>query len=349
MTAMVGVLLHAIGGLAAGSFYLPLKRVRGWSWESYWLVNGIASWLVVPWLIAILTVPNLWAVLAEAPRSSLVWAFTYGVLWGIGGLTFGLTMRYLGMSLGYAVAIGFTAAFGTLVPPVYYGEFAALVMKAAGRVTLAGVLASLLGIAIVGWAGVRKDRELSPDQKKKGVREFDLVKGLWVAVFAGIMSACMAFGIAAGQPIAETAQAQGTAALWQNSPVFVIIFAGGLVTNAVWCIYRNLRSGSWRDYVRAGSAAQWVNYGLAAAAGTIWYLQFMFYGMGTTKLGAFEFASWSIHMAFVIACSNAWGLATREWAGARRRTIAILFGGLAVLVLSTVIIGLGSYLEASRP
>ena len=344
MSPVLGVFLHAIGGFAAGSFYLPLKKVADWSWESYWLVNGFFSWLIMPWVVALLIVPDLLGVLGESPARSLFWAYFYGLLWGVGGLTFGLTMRYLGISLGTAIAIGFTAAFGTLVPPIYFGEFVSLLLASSGQITITGTLVTLLGIAVVGWAGTRKDRETSDEVKAEGVEEFDLMKGVMVATFSGIMSACMAFGIAAGEPIAETALAYGTPALWQNTPIFVVVFAGGLTTNVIWCVYLHVQNGSVTDYFNTGSALK-ANYLFAALAGVTWYCQFMFYGMGETQMGEYEFASWSIHTAFIIAFGTMWGLATHEWKGASRRTMRIVYAGLAILVLSTVVIGVGNYIE----
>lgn len=349
MQPILGILLHAVGGFAAGSFYLPLKKVKDWEWESYWLINGIFAWIFVPWIVAILTTPRVLSILAEAPGSALFWAFFYGALWGIGGLTFGLTMRYLGMSLGYAMALGFTAAFGTLIPPIYFGDFFVLIGALSGQVTIAGIMITLLGIAIVGWAGSLKDKEVSEVDKRQGVKEFNFSKGLWIAIFAGIMSASMAFAIAAGQPIAELALAYDTHALWQNSPVFIVIFAGGFLVNAFWCVTQNIRKGTARNYFQSGGVPLLRNYMFAALAGATWYFQFMFYGMGTTRLGAYDFASWSIHMAFVIFFSNMWGLVTREWKGALPRTMYLLYTGLIVLVLSTLIIGLGNYFEAAGP
>ncbi len=203
---LLGVVLHAVGGFAAGSFYIPFKKVRGWAWESYWLVGGVFSWIVAPLVVATLTVPDLWRVLASAPPASLAWCFFFGVLWGVGGLTFGLSMRYLGMSLGYAVALGFCATFGTILPPVFTGDMVGMVTNLSGLVTLAGVPVCLVGIALCGQAGMRKEREVSDEQKRAAVKEFNLVRGLWLALLAGVMSACMAFAIAAGKPIAERAE-----------------------------------------------------------------------------------------------------------------------------------------------
>ena len=344
----LGVALHALGGFAAGSFYIPFKKVRKWAWESYWLVGGFFSWIIAPWVVAYLVCPDVIAILSSAPKSSLLWAYVFGVLWGIGGLTFGLTMRYLGMSLGYALALGFCAAFGTIIPPVFKGEFGGMVTQLSGLVTLGGVVVCLTGMAVCGKAGVSKERELSADEKKAAVTEFDFVKGVWIAIFAGIMSACMAFAIQAGKPIAEMAVTHGTAGLWQNSPVFIVIFAGGFTTNFIWCMALNIRNRTAINYVSGPAATQLANYLFSALAGITWYMQFMFYGMGTTRMGKYDFSSWTIHMAFIIVFSNIWGLLFHEWKGSSRKTHSLIFAGILVLIASTLVVGLGNYLGALK-
>jgi len=344
----LGVFLHALGGFAAGSFYIPYKGVRKWAWESYWLVGGVFSWIFAPWVIAWLTCPDPVAVLRSAPLSSLFWSYVFGLLWGIGGLTFGLSMRYLGMSLGYALALGFCAAFGTIIPPIFKGEFPVLLSSASGLVTLAGVGVCLAGIAVCGKAGVSKERELSSEEKKAAIREFDFMKGVWVAIFAGIMSACMAFAIQAGKPIAKLAAETGTRELWQNTPVFIVILAGGFTTNFIWCAILNVRNKTARDYVNAGDASLAINYVLSALAGITWYLQFMFYGMGTTQMGRYDFSSWTIHMAFIIVFSNMWAILFHEWKGSSRRTHHIVFAGIIILIASTLVVGYGNYIAALK-
>jgi L-rhamnose-H+ transport protein len=342
----LGVLLHAIGGFAAGSFYIPFKKVRHWAWESYWLVGGVFSWIIMPWLVASLTVPQLLSLLGEAPTGSIVRSYTFGVLWGVGGLTFGLSMRYLGMSLGYAIALGFCAAFGTLVPPIFKGTFGELLSQSSGLTILAGVAVCLVGIAICGRAGIAKERELSSDQKRASVKEFSFLKGLLVAIFAGIMSSCMAYGITAGKPIAQLAVERGTPSLWQNSPVFIIVMGGGFTTNLIWCLILNIKNRSAKDYVAVRDASLAGNYFFSALAGITWYFQFMFYGMGTTKMGRYDFSSWTLHMAFIIAFSNLWALVFHEWKGSSRRTFATIASGILIVVLSTIVIGVGNYLGA---
>ncbi len=345
----LGVLFHALGGLAAGSFYLPYKRVRGWAWESYWLVGGIFSWLIAPWLAAWLFCPDTLAILREAPARSLALSYLFGVLWGVGGLTFGLSMRYLGLSLGYAVALGFCAAFGTVLPPLFEHAFLPMLATLSGAIILAGVAVCLVGIGICALAGRAKEQAMSAEQKRAAVQEFHLVKGIWVAVFAGIMSACMAFAIAAGKPIARLAVEHGTGSLWQNTPVFIVILAGGLTTNGLWCLALNFRNRSAGDYFCVRESAQVTNYLFCAIAGVTWYLQFFCYGMGTTQMGRYDFSSWTLHMAFIIVFSTLWGVLLREWAGAGKRAHRWLLIGLLVLIGSTLIVGLGNWVAAQTP
>lgn len=341
---ILGVTLHALGGFAAGSFYLPLKRIKDWSWESGWLVNGVFSWIIAPIVVALLTVNNLSAVLGSAESSTLFWTYLFGLLWGIGGLTFGLSVRYLGLSLGYAVALGFCAAFGTLIPAIHDGSIITLLTTLPGWVVLSGILVCLLGIAACGLAGHYKEQELSAEQEKK--QEFKLVQGLLVAGFAGIMSACMAFAFAAGKPIAENAEATGTGSIWVNNAVLVVILLGGFTTNALWACYLNLKKGSYRDYANTESPLR-QNYFFAAMAGITWYLQFFFYGMGSTRMGEYDFTSWTLHMSFIIIASNVWSLLLKEWKGCSPKAVRTLIAGILIITLSTVLIGLGNHLQSS--
>jgi L-rhamnose-H+ transport protein len=343
---ITGLVLLAIGGIAAGSFYIPFKKVKNWSWESYWIVNGLFSWVIMPWVIATLTVPQLNSVLKDSPSGTLALTFLFGLLWGIGGLTFGLSMRYLGMSLGYAIALGFCAAFGTIVPPIYDGSIVNLIKLASGQATLAGVAVCLIGIAICGWAGISKEKEMPAEEKQKAIEEFNFIKGLIVAICAGVMSACAAFGFVSGEKIASVAVEHGAQSLWANNPVLIVIFAGGFVTNFIWCIFLNIKNKTAKNYLSAGDASLAGNYIFSALAGIIWYLQFMFFGMGRTKMGDYDFASWSVLMAMIIVISNIWGLIFKEWKGSSKKTLAIITCGILVVIFSIVFIGVGNYLAS---
>ena len=233
----LGVLFHWLGGLASGSFYVPYKGVKHWAWETYWLAGGFFSWIIAPWLLASFLTKDLLAVLGQAPTSALFWAFFFGLLWGVGGLTFGLTMRYLGLSLGMAVVLGLCAAFGTLMPPIFRGEFITQVVgTSSGRVILFGIFVCLAGITAAGLAGISKERVMSPEQQRAAIQEFDLRKGIGVALLSGVMSACFAYGLAAGDPIKTLTVQHGTAKLWQGLPVLIVVLVGGFLTNFIWCL-----------------------------------------------------------------------------------------------------------------
>lgn len=355
----LGVVLHAIGGLMSAIFYLPYRQVKHWAWESYWLAGGVFSWIVAPWIIASLAVPNLLATLVEAPAKSLFWSYFFGVLWGIGGAMFGLTVRYLGFALGTAMALGYCAAFGTLLPPIFSGEFAGVIRTSSGLIVMGGVVVCLVGIVISGLAGVAKERELPAKEKQASIREFSFKKGVWVATFCGIMSACMSYGFAAGKPIAEIAVRNGASELWKNLPVLIVVLAGGFTTNLVWCLTLNLRNKSLANYFKTqapaapGEAASdrvplLRNYLFCALGGTLWYLQFFFYSMGTTKMGRFDFSSWTLHMASIIIFGTLLGVYLAEWKGVTVRTHWLMRVGLVVLISSTVVIGYGNYLAKEK-
>ncbi len=250
MGVIWGVVFHALGGFASGSFYLPYKQVKVWAWESYWFIGGLFSWLAAPLILGSLTVTNLFGVLGQASSHTVLWTYFWGVMWGFGGLTFGLAMRYLGLSLGMAVTLGLCAVFGTLVPPIWQGEFMKLISTTSGQVILLGLGVCVVGISICGVAGMMKERTLTDAQKKAAIAEFDIRKGLTVAIFSGIMSACFSFGLTAGQPIAELAVQNGTDSLYMNNAPLVIILLGGLTTNAIWTIYLNIKNKTYTDTPR---------------------------------------------------------------------------------------------------
>ena len=348
---ILGVFLHWLGGLASASFYVPYRKVQGWSWETYWLVGGVVSWIVAPWVMAAIFSTDLLTVLHEAPASVIWWCILFGLLWGFGGLTFGLTMRYLGLSLGMAVALGYTAVFGTLMPPIFHGQFHSLLVQRSGIVILSGVGVCVLGIIFAGMAGVSKERELSVEQQKADIPEFNLRLGLIVATFCGIMSACFAFGLDAGGPIKALSLQHGTSTMFQGLPVLIVVLAGGFTTNFVWCMILSFRNKSFGEYLRmppgqATTASQLRNYALSAIAGFTWYLQFFFYSMGETQMGKkYGFSSWTLHMASIIIFSTLWGIALHEWRGVGRRTKVLVFLTLLVLVSSTAIVGYGNLLS----
>lgn len=351
MQVILGVIYHFIGGFASGSFYMPFKKVRGWHWESFWIIGGLFSWLIVPPLAAWLTVPHFADIIKGATADTLRYTLLFGILWGFGGLTYGLGVRYLGMSLGNSVVLGFCSAFGALVPSIYYDiypkegktSFHDLLHTSWGQVVLAGVILCLLGIYICGKAGMMKEKELPDEEKKKSVAEFSLVKGLIVAIFSGIMSACFNFGIEAGKPMAEAAVTSGANSLYQNNVTYVVLLWGGLATNFIWCMILNVRNKSFVDYGNEQTPLT-KNYLFSALAGTTWFLQFFFYGMGESRLGNGA-SSWILHMAFIILTANMWGIYLKEWKGVSSKTKTTITVGIITIILSVMLVGYGNSLK----
>jgi L-rhamnose-H+ transport protein len=339
---MTGILLIAIGSLGAASFYVPFKKVKSWAWESYWLSQGVAAWIIAPILFAWFTLPKgqLLPILSEAPSSAKWLAFLFGSLWGVGGLTFGLSIRYLGVALGQSIALGLCAVFGTLIPPLVAGEN--LFGSTAGILTVIGVSVCVAGIAIIGYAGALKNIGMSDEEKHAAVKEFALKKGLLIAVFAGLMSACFNFGFEAAKPIEELARAKGANPLYLKNASLVFILLGGFLTNLIYCGYLNIKNKTYKDYFTVSGPVFLNNIFFTFLAGLLWFLQFHFFGMGSSKLPPdMAVFAWSILMALNIAISNIWGIFLKEWKGASRLTLVILIVGITILILSTFVVNLG--------
>jgi L-rhamnose-H+ transport protein len=379
---LIGVIYHWIGGFASATNFIPFRGIRRWSWEIYWLIQGLAAWIIAPLVICSIFVPHPFAILAEAPKASICWAVFWGMLWGVGGITFGLSIRYLGLALGYSVALGFCTAFGTLLPPISKGQFGTLLHEPSGQVVLAGVAICLLAIAVNGAAGYFKEREVSVEEMAAvGERDFAFGKGLAVAVFAGIMSSFFAVGLDAGKPIGDIAKTRllqaGRLDLWQNLPILIVVLWGGFFTNLLWTAVLIVKNRSVAEFfgqpgrnpmratavtgttiadldptdplhLRLSSRTLLLNYLLAAVAGVIWYFQFFFYSMGQTKMGKLEFSSWTLHMASIILFATLWGLLLKEWKGTLLRTRLLVTLGVFLLISSTVVVGLGNYIKSKQ-
>ena len=338
MNTLLGLLIIAVGSFCQSSSYVPIKKVKEWSWESFWLVQGIFAWLVFPLLGALLAVPagsSLGEILSTDPSAAFK-AAGYGVLWGVGGLTFGLSMRYLGVALGQSIALGTCAAFGTLFPALLAGQN---LFRGEGLALLLGVCITLAGIAVIGYAGSLRSRLLSDEERRAAVKDFALTKGLLVALLAGAMSACFSPGFESGAAIQAAAVAAGVKELFALNPVILLVTLGGFATNAAYCIFCNVKNRTGRDYFSV-PAGVWVNNVLfCALAGVLWYSQFFGLGMGKSFFAEAPLMlafSWSILMSLNVLFSNLWGILLHEWRGVDRRTAAVLVTGLLILIFSTV-------------
>ncbi len=336
----LGILIFALGGLAGAVFYLPLKKEKNWAWESYWLFWALFALLIVPWALAFIKSPNTFSVLKAAPSKELWYCYLCGAAWGFGGLTWGLMIRYLGVGLGLAMGCGLCSAAGTIVPKILKGEFGQLFQSNAGIASFVGVLVSLFGIVLVGLAGMSKEKELPEEEKKKSVAEYNFSKGMLVALFSGLMSAALGFGLVGGPTIEKLALTTQpvTPLAWAGMPVLVIALLGGFTVNFLWCLFLNAKNKTFGDYTKKDAPIV-PNVIFGAIAGAIWVCQFVAFKTGEPQMGSQSYVGWAVLMASSIMFSGALGLILGEWKGTSSRTRGLLGFGLAVLLGSAVLSG----------
>ena len=339
MNTLIGLLIIALGSIGQSSSYVPIKKVKTWSWESFWLVQGVFAWLLFPFLGALLAVPeghSLLEVLSSGQGAALN-AIFYGALWGIGGLTFGLSLRYLGVALGQSISLGTCSAFGTLIPALMLGTD---LFSGKGLVLLIGVCVAIAGISVIGFAGSLRSKNMTEEQKKAAVKDFALGKGLLVALLAGVMSACFSLGLEAAEPIKVASIKLGSNSLYAGLPAILMITLGGFLTNAVYCFYQNIKNKTTKDYFGVPSGVFINNVLFCALAGVLWYSQFFGLALGKSFLtdGSIMMAfSWSILMSLNVTFSNVWGIVLKEWKGAGSKTVFTLVLGMLILIFSLVL------------
>lgn len=342
---LLGGLLHAVGAMSAAWCYTPEKRTRAWSWQTYWLAQACVAWVVMPWLGAFLTTPNLFGVLAEAPRDVMTKSFLLGMLYGIGGTAFGIGIRYVGFSITYALAIGISCVLGTLLTPLLDGQLAAVFEKVGGGWVMAGVAVATIGIFSSGLSGWLKESDHNQDATKKVGSHVGL--GLFFCVLAGVLSAVFSMSLNAGAPIADLAEKAG-AGQFKGNIVYIFSCGGACLTTAIYCLYLHLRHRTMGEYVSLpageGNPSLPINFAMAMLTGILWYGQFFFYGLGHVRMGSFGFTSWAIHMAMLVLFSTLVGLLLREWSGCRPRTRAALAVSLTVLLIAVALLTYGNYL-----
>jgi L-rhamnose-H+ transport protein len=333
----IGLLIIAIGAFCQSSCYVPINKIKAWSWESYWIVQGVFAWLIFPLLGALLAVPqghSLLEIFGEGNAFNVAMTIFFGVLWGVGGLTFGLSMRYLGVALGQSIALGTCAGLGTIMGPLMLNVFfpeADHLSKLTGAV-IWGVVVTLIGISIIGVAGSMKSASLSEEEKKAAVKDFNFPKGLAIALLAGFMSGCFNVGLAFGENLSWPE----TNPMYATLPATMLVTFGGFITNAAYCFYQNSKNKSWGDY-KMGSV--WGNnLVFCMLAGLLWYSQFFGLSLGKgflTDSPALVAFSWCILMALNVVFSNVWGIILKEWKGCSTKTIAVLVVGIVVLIISS--------------
>src|ERR1700756_2728155 len=339
MSIIAGIGWHIVGASMAASFYAPIERVRNWSWETTWAIAGVFSWILLPIGVSLVLLPDFHGFYASMGASLLIRVALFGAMWGVGNISYGLTMRYLGISLGIGVAIGVTLIIGTLVPPLMHGQAAMLFTTRSGLITMAGVLVALIGVAVVSWAGHQKEVQL-----KGHLEEFNVGLGLLLAIMCGIFSSGMSFAIDAAKPMEAAAKSLGVNPLYAALPSYVIIMGGGAVVNFAYCFIRLavMPKLSLRNDIRQDSGTLLKNAAFASTGGIMWYLQFFFYAWGAANIPEhLSYVNWMLHMSIYVLCGSLVGLALGEWAEVSSRPLRLLWAGVLVIIAAANLVGLG--------
>ncbi len=354
--SFLGIGLHSVGALFAASCYTPQKKTKLWAWEIYWISQATFAWFLLPLagaVLALLTMPDYFQFLSTCPKDVMLKSFLWGVVYGTGGLAFGLAIRYVGFSLTYSLAIGISATLGTILP-LFWAPNDGFVYKLdtlfnnrIGLIVLGGIVLAVSGIFICGYAGFLRERS-----GNSSAQSFSFKRGVPMVIVAGVLSAMFQYALQAGEPLAQAAAVNGAPELLASNVVYPFSHGGAWVTNLIWCIWLIRRNRTVTQFVRLPGDAYGglpLYYLMAFFSGLFWYLQFFFYGMAHLFLGdTFKFTSWVIHMSLLILFSNIYGKLFREWEGASALPRRIVHGGMLVIVIAAIIIGYGNYLGEGK-
>ena len=338
---LFGLLLIAVGAFSSGSFAVPFGKIKGWNWETYWMIFSFGAYIIFPLTACLVFTPDFISIIRNTDREIIVAVFLLGAVYGIGNLSFGLALRYLGLSLGYALSLGLMLVIGTLIPPVLDGRLQEMITSSGGNLLIGGVLVALIGVVVSAWSGILKDKSVSEAKKQESVSEFNLVKGSIAALLVGVTGSAMALGFDQGRFIDQVTLESGIDPLFASMPTYFVFLMGTFLLTLAWCIYLGIKNKSIVNYAKAQNSTVLVfNYALGLLAGLLWFSQFIFYGMGKSKMGPFTFTSWGILMALTIAFATVWGLIRREWKGVSQKVYFIMILSLAILIAASFMIGI---------
>lgn len=341
LNILAGIFLIATGAFSSGSFAVPFGKIRGWGWETYWMIFSFGAYILFPLLACMVFAPNFISIISETDAKTIVAVLLLGAVYGIGNLSFGLALRYLGLSLGYALSLGLMLAIGTIIPPLLDGRLEIMLQKEGGMLLIWGVIAACFGIALSAWSGILKDKQVSDSAKKESVSEFNLLKGILAAALVGVTGSAMSLGFERGLPITQTAANSGVDELFTMMPLVFVLFFGTFITTIFWCGFLGYKNASLKNYARAASSKVLsYNYLFALLAGLLWFSQFILYGMGKSKMGPFTFTSWGILMALTIVFATVWGLIRGEWKGTSKKVFILMVLSLIIIIVSSFMIGI---------
>jgi L-rhamnose-H+ transport protein len=341
LAVITGILLIGAGAFSSGSFAVPFGKIKGWSWETYWMIFSTGAYIIFPLFACLVFAPGFISIIRETDSKTITAVFLLGAVYGVGNLSFGLALRYLGLSLGYALSLGLMLAIGTLIPPMLDGRLEVMLQKEGGMLLIYGVITACFGIALSAWSGILKDKQVSDSTKKESIGEFNLAKGIFAALLVGVTGSAMSLGFERGFPFTENAAKAGVDELFTMMPLLVVLFSGTFVTTIFWCGFLGYKNNSLKNYTNAATSKILTsNYLFGLLAGLLWFSQFIVYGMGKSKMGPFTFTSWGILMALTIVFATVWGLIRNEWKGASTKVYVLMVSSLVIIIVSSFMIGI---------
>ncbi|NJK96763.1 MAG: hypothetical protein HC905_19250 [Bacteroidales bacterium] len=338
---LFGILLIATGAFSSGSFAVPFGKIKNWKWETYWMIFSTGAYIIFPVIACLVLAPDFLEIISATSKNTLIPVLLLGAVYGIGNLSFGLALRYLGLSLGYALSLGLMLAIGTLIPPIIDGRLQIMIQQSGGILLLMGILVACTGIALSAWSGMLKDKHISDSKKQETISEFNFTKGVLAAILVGFAGSAMSLGFEQGLPISQMAALKGVDPLFTMMPVLVVLFSGTFITTILWCGYLGFKNKSLREYLKITPINHLkYNYLLGLLAGFLWFAQFIVYGMGKSKMGPYTFTSWGILMALTIVFATVWGLLRKEWKGAPAKVYILMILSLFIIIASSFMIGI---------
>ena len=327
----LGLLAVIAGGVCQGGFMLPMKWTRQWAWENTWLVFASTAYLLFPWLLVFVAVPEAFQVYRQASVSEVLLILLFGFGWGTGAITFGLGVVALGMALGFAVILGVAATVGALVPLLLFDHS----LSSTGLLlTLVSLVIILAGVAVCSLAG-RWQQANDAEQDRRYVR------GVVLCVASGTLSACGNIGFAYGADLIDVTRQLGVSANWAAMTVWALLTTALFVCNAGYAGWRLVKNGTAGNFRLPRTGVYYI-YG--ALMGAAWIGGFIFYGAGALHMGALgPSLGWAILMSMMVVTANLLGLATGEWREAPGSSTRQLYYGLGLLVIAIVGLGCANY------
>ncbi len=335
-----GIALIAFGASLSGSFAMPMSNTKGWKWENSWLAFCLFGYVVFPIILSFICAPGFVPVLAEQPTTRLLWIFSLGFLYGFANLSFGLSLKYLGLSVGYALSLGLMMVQGTIIPAIVDGRLSKMLSSDNGTILIYGLIVGVIGVITIAYSGYLKEKSENVDKSER-----NFVKGIAAALFVGFCGSADSLGIEQGSTISHNLIESGVNPLFQSAPVLIVLFGGSFISTLLCCLYLAYKNSSIKSFVcgKDESRPLTKNYLFCAASGFLWFINFIFYTMGRSRMGEFSFIAWGILMTLTILCGTLWGIYRGEWRNALRKSKNIMYIGLVVLAAAAFIIGMSSH------